>query len=144
MISNVRLLPVTVEMILRSPHEFHLTGSRFFGGVHEKSDWDFFALYSQELRAQLLEFGFKKNNDETYSGDTEVFEVLSKNCIDPATMSPVKVDIQLLRSLDKKVAVQEALKKTFSSGKGLPGDKAAQRCLWFAAYAGYDAGQTLD
>lgn len=144
MISNVRLLPITVEMILRSPHEFHLTGSRFFGGVHKESDWDFFALYSQELRAQLLESGFKKNNDETYSGDTEVFEVLSKNCIDPVTLKPVKVDVQLLKVLQKKVSVQEAIKQTFSSGTGLPGDKTTPRCIWLAAYAGYDAGQTLD
>ena len=144
MISNVRLLPVTVEMILRSPHEFHLTGSRFFGGVHEKSDWDFFALQTEELYSQLLEWGFERNNEEIYSGDTEVFDVVSKNCIDPATMRPVKVDVQLLRSLGKKVAVQEALKKTFSKGKSLPGDKAAQRCLWFAAYAGYDAALPSD
>jgi len=144
MISNVRLLPVTVEMILRSPHEFHLTGSRFFGGVHEKSDWDFFACYSQALRTELLDYGFVLNSDETYSGDTEVVEVLSRNCVDPATMKPVKVDVQLLRSLDKKIAVQQALAKAFSSGKGLPGDKTIQRCIWFAAYADYDVALPSD
>jgi len=144
MITNAQLLPVTVEMILKHQHPFYLTGSRFFGGVHEKSDWDFFALYSQELRAQLLEYGFKKNNDETYSGDTEIIEVLSKNCIDPDTDRPVKIDVQLLKAFEKKVAVQEALKKTWTNYQRLPGDKTMQSCLWLAAYAGYDCAQKYE
>ncbi len=83
MITNAQLLPVTVEMILKHQHPFYLTGSRFFGGVTDISDWDFFALYSEELRSQLLDYGFEPNDSEAYSIDTEIIEVLSKNCIDP-------------------------------------------------------------
>lgn len=141
MITNAQLLPVTVEMILKHQHPFYLTGSRFFGGVTDISDWDFFALYSIELRSQLRDYGFENNADETYSGDTEIIEVLSKNCIDPDTDRPVKIDVQLLKALEKKVAVQEALKKTWTNYQRLPGDKIMKRCLWLAAYAGYDCAQ---
>lgn len=141
MITNTQLLPVTVEMILKHSHSFYLTGSRFFGGVTEKSDWDFFTLYDKEVRRELLDYGFKRNSDEIYSGDTEIVEVLSKNCFNPTTGTPVKVDVQLLIALKKKVAVQEALKKTWANYQRLPGDKTMQSCLWLAAYAGYDCAQ---
>ena len=141
MITNAQLHPVTVEMILKHQHPFYLTGSRFFGGVSDISDWDFFALYSIELRSQLRDYGFERNNNETYSGDTEIIEVLSKTCFDPGTGRLVKIDVQLLKALEKKVAVQEALKRTWTNHQRLPGDKTMQRCLWLAAYAGYDCAQ---
>lgn len=143
MITNTQLLPVTVEMILKHSHSFYLTGSRFFGNANEKSDWDFFTLYDKEVRRELLDYGFERNTDETYSGDTEIVEVLSKDCFNPTTGTPVKVDVQLLKALTKKVAVQEALKQTWNSGTGLPGNKLTQRCLWFAAYAGYDIAKKM-
>lgn len=144
MITNAQLLPVTVEMILKHQHPFYLTGSRFFGGVTEKSDWDFFTLYDKEVRRELLDYGFERNTDETYSGDTEVVEVLSKFCVDSDTGKPVKIDVQLLKVLKKKVAVQEALKKTWANYQRLPGDKIMQSCLWLAAYAGYDCAQKYE
>ena len=141
MIINAQLLPVTVEMIQKHQRPFYLTGSRFFGGVSDISDWDFFALHSEELRSQLLDYGFEPNNNETYSSDTEIIEVLSKTCIDPGTGRLVKIDVQLLKALEKKAAVQEALKKTWGLRRSLPGDKTIQKCLWLAAYAGYDCAQ---
>lgn len=141
MITNAQLLPVTVEMIQKHQHPFYLTGSRFFGGVTDISDWDFFALYSEELRSQLLDYGFEPDDNDTYSIDTEIIEVLSKNCFDPGTGRLVKVDVQLLKALEKKAAVQSALKKTWGLSRRLPGDKTIQRCLWLAAYAGYDCAQ---
>ncbi len=141
MIINAQLLPVTVEMIQKHQRPFYLTGSRFFGGVSDISDWDFFALNSEELRSQLLDYGFEPNDNETYSSDTEIVEVLSKTCIDPGTGRLVKIDVQLLKALEKKAAVQEALKKTWGLRRSLPGDKTIQRCLWLAAYAGYDCAQ---
>lgn len=141
MITNAQLLPVTVEMIQKHQHPFYLTGSRFFGGVTDKSDWDFFTLYDKEVHHQLVDYGFVSNADEAYSGDTEVVKVLSKFCIDPDTGKPVKIDVQLVKALEKKVAVQEALKKTWDNYQSLPGDKTMQKCLWLAAYAGYDCAQ---
>ena len=141
MITNAQLLPVTVEMILKHQHPFYLTGSRFFGGVTDNSDWDFFTLDNIEVRCQLVDYGFESNANEIYSGDTEIVNVVSKFCIDPDTGRPVKVDVQLLKALEKKVAVQEALKKTWTNYQKLPGDKTIQRCLWLAAYAGYDCAQ---
>lgn len=141
MIINYQLLPFTVEMILKHSHRFCLTGSRFFGGVTYRSNWDFFTLYDKEVRRELLDYGFESNVNEIYSGDTEVVEVLSRFCINPDTGRPVRVDVQLLKALEKKIAVQEALKKTWANYHGLPGDKTMQKCLWIAAYAGYDIAQ---
>ena len=141
MIINAQIHPDAVEMILKHKHHFYLTGSRFFGGVTDESDWDFFALYSEEVRCQLIDYGFESNADETYSGDTEIIEVLSKFCINPDTGKLVKVDVQLLKALEKKVAVQKALKRTWANHQRLPGDKTMKCRLWLAAYAGYDGAQ---
>ena len=141
MITNAQLLPVTVEMILKHQHPFYLTGSRFFGGFTDESDWDFFTLYNKEVYHRLVDYGFESNTDETYSSDTEIVQVLSKFCVDPHTGKLVKVDVQFLKALEKKVAVQNALKKTWNMHQKLPGDKTMQSCLWLAAYAGYDCAQ---
>ena len=47
-----------VETIRRSPIEFHLTGSRFFGNNTPESDWDFFVEESKDLRFWLATYEF--------------------------------------------------------------------------------------
>lgn len=47
-----------------SGFDFHLTGSRRFGGVKPGSDWDFFVEYSPDVTKFLVSLGFEVAMDE--------------------------------------------------------------------------------
>lgn len=49
-----------LENIKNSPNQYYLTGSRFFGGSTDTSDWDFFVQESPEVLAELKKWGLLK------------------------------------------------------------------------------------
>ena len=51
-------VPTMVQKLQSSPHEYYLTGSRFFGGVTKESDCDFFVANSPDVITELLNLGF--------------------------------------------------------------------------------------
>lgn len=76
MLLNQKLTPRNkteqiLEMIEKSPNEYYLTGSRFFGGATEKSDYDFFVQESPEVFQELNSWGLidlskQKNTGSDY------------------------------------------------------------------------------
>lgn len=62
MLLNQKLAPKNkteqiLEMIEKSPNKYYLTGSRFFGGATEKSDYDFFVQESPDVLQELNSWG---------------------------------------------------------------------------------------
>ncbi len=107
-----------VEWIKGSSKVFALTGSRYFGGTNENSDWDFFVEHDDNLYDFLLSQGFVnisrrevdivQGNTNLYSDDS-IVQVIEKVCIDGV------VQIQLLQKgmFALKLAAQKFLKHTF-------------------------------
>lgn len=86
------------------PYTFHPTGSRYFGGVHAKSDWDFFTQYNFKLSQTLAgDSRFQKLMFTTYT-DMLCIEVWRTKLPDGNTL-----DIQLVRNYDLKVQVHKQL-----------------------------------
>lgn len=56
----------------KSSFEFHLTGSRLFGGATENSDWDFFAMNQPGLDNWLETNGFERKGIEYGPNDFAV------------------------------------------------------------------------
>ena len=135
-----------VEWIKASPKTFALTGSRYFGGTNEDSDWDFFVEHDNNLYDFLLSQGFVdisrrevdivQGNTNLYSDDS-IVQVMEKICIDGV------VQIQLLQKgmFDLKLAAQKFLKHTFVM-PAIPKDQ--RKAMWnvtmrtVATYAGRD------
>lgn len=64
MILGMKPLPIGIQILSNegARFTFHLTGSRFFGGETDHSDWDFITERTQEVTAFLLESGFVTMN----------------------------------------------------------------------------------
>lgn len=124
-----------VEWIKASPRAFALTGSRYFGGTNEDSDWDFFVGHDDNLYDFLLSQGFLdisrrevdivQGNTNLYSDDS-IVQVMEKICIDGI------VQIQLLQKgmFDLKLAAQKFLKHTFVM-PAIPKDQ--RKAMWNVA-----------
>jgi hypothetical protein len=112
-----------IEFLHDMKEPFTLTGSRYFGGYIEKSDWDFFAEHSEQLQESLVNFGFTLTQD--YSGMSHVVAVLSFH----------GVHVQLVRDAALKYKVQEKLRNR-GIMRGLT--KEVRKLIWFAAYAMID------
>lgn len=86
----------------QSDHEFHLTGSRYFGFTKRDSDWDFFAQDTESARVALEANGFKElyRTDYTDSELTRVYRHEGE-----------KIDVQLVKDVALKIEVQEYLYK---------------------------------
>lgn len=57
----------------QSEFNFHLTGSRFFGGARMDSDWDFFVQDSPEVRSWIEGHEFNKEFEgKNYYGDPNI------------------------------------------------------------------------
>jgi len=130
MITNATLLPPLVQALMDAPFEFQLTGSRFFGGVHADSDWDFITENHSSVEAWLLGSGYEIDERQSYS-DPSITRVLYGYCTHEGRQ--VKVDIQLVKDVKTKLLIQDALKKHWT--QGLPCDKETKRVIWNAAYA---------
>lgn len=104
--------------------EFFLTGSRFFGGFTEVSDYDFFTMESSGVEEFLISLGFTLDSDLSYLDDptfSKVFTFEEENG---------KVQVQLIRprELSRKMLIQRLLRTKYP--EGLPGDKVQKRELW--------------
>jgi hypothetical protein len=117
-VTNKNTVTSIIEWIKSSPKTFAATGSRFFGGATENSDWDFFVEHDVNLYDFLISQGFAdisiiqldivQGNTNMYSDDS-IVQVMEKVCTDGV------VQIQLLQKgmFDFKLAAQKFLARTF-------------------------------
>lgn len=106
-------------------YEFFLTGSRFFGGYRDTSDYDFFVKESEEVEHFLRNMGFVKDKDTMYDDDPSFVKVMALKT------DKTVIQIQLIRStlFARKQMIQRLL-QTWYGGRGLPGEKGHQKELW--------------
>lgn len=134
-ITNKNTVISIVEWIKSSPKTFAATGSRFFGGATENSDWDFFVEYDVNLYAFLLSQEFvdiSRTQIDIVQGNTNlcsddsIVQVMEKNCIDGV------VQIHLLQKgmFDLKLAAQKFLARTFVMS-AIP--KEQRKAMWNVA-----------
>jgi len=106
----------------KAPFDFHLTGSRFFGGALPNSDWDFFAENNDSIIVFLRELGFKVLT-EGYKDDPQVAVVYRHND---------GIDVQLT---DHIVLKKDAQKYIYQSGVlRRRVSKHAARLVWQFVY----------
>src|SRR5437879_3893495 len=112
-------IPRPVQDILESSHEFHLTGSRFFGRTRPRSDWDFFAQDCASIHIWLGNHGFEKVNDAAYYPDPSLAAIYlhSDGC-----------HVQLVKDVTVKIAVQNLIHDHISTYCIL--NRVTQRQLW--------------
>ena len=134
-VSNKSTVLSVVEWIKDSPKIFALTGSRYFGGANEDSDWDFFVEHDNNFYDFLLSQGFLdisrrevdivQGNTNLYSDDS-IVQVIEKVCIDGV------VQIQLLQKgmFALKLAAQKFLYRTFVMS-AIPKDQ--RKAMWIVA-----------
>ena len=133
MLANTLTLVPSLYQVLRSMEEsefeFFLTGSRFFGGAHQGSDYDFFVLLDTKVEHYLRLLDFMEDAMAQYEGDPSFVKVLTLMLTDGV------IQVQLIKqeAFARKKLVQLLLQKRYGA-KGLPGDKAAKRELWHLAY----------
>jgi hypothetical protein len=112
-----------------SEFEFFLTGSRFFGGVHEGSDYDFFVCGTEEVGKYLLDNGFFLDGENSYQGDPTFSHVYTFK----DWSGQVQVQLIHPKEFSRKQLIQRLLMSKYQ-GKGLPGDKNQKRELWRLTY----------
>ena len=133
MLANTLTLVPSLYQVLRSMEEsefeFFLTGSRFFGGVHQGSDYDFFVLLDTKVEHYLRSLDFMEDDLAQYEGDPSFVKVLTLMLPDGV------IQVQLIKqeAFARKQLVQLLLQKRYGA-RGLPGDKDAKRELWHLAY----------
>lgn len=144
--TNNFLSPVqsALTVLQHSKFEFCLTGSRFFGGAREESDWDFITWFNQETEDFLVWIGFVLNEDVQDYLDPMTTKVLTKHFCHcdfrgmewgekiMHTDECLKIDIQLCHDFSTKIKVRDILKKSFN--RPLPGDKYQRSQLWSMVY----------
>lgn len=107
---NITIETSKFDLIIReftnSQFEFHPTGSRYFGGMRENSDWDFITEYNESVMIFLGNLGFQILNDHNYNDHSVVIVMRGK-------FEKSIIDIQLTESsmLPVKLKAQEILKK---------------------------------
>lgn len=129
---------------------FILTGSRYFGGHTEKSDYDFFVENSNGIDSFLTDLGFKRNEgpdsylDEmtrrvyTWLPESEMDEFYRTSCnpkpnFDCFPHSSNRIDVQICGNSEDKLKVQSILKLFFNGGlKDVP--KYSRSKLWNMVY----------
>ena len=134
-VTNKNTVTSIIEWIKSSPKTFAATGSRFFGGATENSDWDFFVEHDVNLYDFLISQGFTdisiiqidivQGNTNMYSDDS-IVQVMVKVCTDGV------VQIQLLQKgmFDLKLAAQKFLARTFVM-QAIPKDQ--RKAMWNVA-----------
>lgn len=75
--------------------QFYVTGSRFFGAAHTRSDWDFMMAYDPSIAEHLLELGYTVKGGQ-YSGDHSLELVLHKEHVDIQLVKPDRLRAKLL------------------------------------------------
>lgn len=115
------MFPEKIQELQDSRFMFYLTGSRFFGGNSELSDWDFFTLWTKEVVVFLVDRGFSatRHYEDSITSSVMTFE-----------QGPLKVDIQLVDSVDLKNKAQKLLKPYIKMV-----EKSQRKILWELAFA---------
>ena len=85
------------ESFQNSDFLFYLTGSRYFGGAEENSDWDFFVQYDDNVVKFLVSLGFELRHATEYK-DTELVKFMRHK--------EKKIDVQLVKDAALKMLVQ--------------------------------------
>jgi len=138
MISNFdirtkQFLSITSEMI-ETHHQFYLTGSRFFGGAADSSDWDFFVENSAEIDYWLRTHEFIPETETDYDDSN----LLIASQAAAVWIHPARIHVQIVIDAKKKNIVQNAIAVGFSSTfSKMP--KSNQRQIWNLAYYIYEA-----
>lgn len=86
---------------------FHLTGSRYIGGAHNHSDWDFVVQDADTVESFLLGAGFRpsprfnKNPGKNDGYTLEVYEY---------SWGPVRIQVQVTQHLNAKLYARDLIK----------------------------------
>ncbi len=85
-------------------YSFFPTGSRYFGGVKEYSDYDYFAQHSDQVTETLYRAGFRvlSDRDEGYFDEQTIF-------IFRAKYQDTHIDVQLVKSVEVKTQARDLL-----------------------------------
>lgn len=112
-INNLDSLDVIMKLH-EMKHEFSLTGSRFFSPCedHSKSDWDFFASYSEDVEKELTDLSFHELSPRDYLGrvrnhvlNIDVVKIMRNHTIIP------HIDVILSSHYKERKAVQKVMKQ---------------------------------
>ena len=112
-----------LDLLNGSEFTFHKTGSRFFGGGNENSDWDFFV--DESATNFLRRIGFVNDSESfmfSYS-DCDIVQVLVHKV--------AHIHVQVSRNIDKRRRIRNVLYR--HSLKQF--DKATRKKIWAIAMA---------
>lgn len=111
-----------LKAMYESGHEFHLTGSHYFGNPKEGSDIDFFVQDGHKVRYWLEDVGFEEVFTSGYENDletTRVYRHLSG------------IDVQCVSDAEKKASIQKVFKRFHA--ESLAECKEDRNILWNTA-----------
>jgi predicted nucleotidyltransferase len=133
MIVNQRHDTSIIGKLEKSEFSFYLTGSRFFGGYHPGSDWDYFVTDSLKVRGFLDSLGFSEDENLTLQqyDDSTIITVMSYN----------DIQIQLVKDANFKHEVQTLLLQT-NGLHSVP--KASRKFVWNYAVALHRLGESQE
>lgn len=110
--------------------DFYLTGSRYFGGYTDTSDYDYFTEDTQSTAKLLEEHGFRKLGFTDYKDEltSSVYRV---------EIDGKRIDIQLVKDVRLKIRAQQILSSVFYKNlyTGLAKNKTQVDKLWNLAFA---------
>ena len=93
-------------------YKFYLTGSRYFGGATENSDYDFFIQDSDEVARDLLHHGFELlpsyscdgSGEKRLARDHDIIRVMRFTDTD-INGKPFQIDVQLVADVKRRAAI---------------------------------------
>lgn len=123
-ITNISaILHRPIMKMMESEHNFHLTGSRFFGNSTNHSDWDFFIQDSPQVRNWLVANNFKINKNSKYYSDGFCVDVYRYYITDTHW-----IDVQIVNDVSLKIKAQDLIKLTVPPNA--LENKAFARIVW--------------
>lgn len=121
---NIKLVELTRALSDYKDADFYMTGSRYFGNVHDESDYDYIVQDGEEVREFLRSLGFVIQVLPHYN-DTNTLAVYSCQY---GKKSWEKIDVQCCENVQNKIKAQQVIRGTFP--KGLPKDKSISKGIW--------------
>ena len=123
MIVNQQYSHIAETVLQASEFKFYYTGSKFFGGMTEKSDIDFFTQDSKEVRKFLEDNGFSLDESNSYSekGCSAVYEYYSHP----------RIHVQVVGGVNIKIDAQNLLLASGVRMSSIP--KISRRYVWDVA-----------
>jgi len=138
---NATIDPDRVKLFIQtSKYLFHPTGSRFFGGATEESDYDYFAQDSEELRARLEALGLDDLRGHYSITDPEAIQSNPDwdiSAVYRYKTDDIQIDIQLVVDYTRRKAVVKGM-KLLNILPSIPKDKRST--AWNAMYNVYTDG----